>query len=307
MPPVFRMLVALLLVSGCAHPLVLDKDDALTVIPHQTSDSGHIVVEAMVNGTGPFKFALDTGASISAIFEDLRKEASVEPIAGTVAHVLGMTGSGDYPVADVARISIGSETWEGARVAILPNSTPIAAHIDGILGVDFLSRYAVWYSQEDRALRLYSNNLVAEHSYDSWNSIKLSDMAIGKSGANLYVFDMLIQAQRIPTLFDLGTTESVMNRRGAKLLDVRTRAPRQETDLYGVIGKVPILAQIHIWRLRVENLYFRNRIFLVSELPVFDALDLGRTPFAIVGTSFFKQRDFVIDFAQKRLLVKNRE
>lgn len=302
----FGMLVAMLLVSGCANTLVLDKDDALTVIPHQSSDSGHIVVEAMVNGTGPFRFALDTGASISTIFEDSRKEASVESTPGAVAHVLGMTGSGHYPVADVARISIGDETWEGARVAILPNSTPIAAHVDGILGIDFLSRYAVWYSPEDRVLRLYSNELVAERSYNSWNSIQLSDMPIGDSGAKLYVFEMLIQAERIPALFDLGTTESVMNRRGARRLEVRTRTPRQETDLYGVIGKVPILAELRVWRLQVGKLYFRNRIFLVSELPLFDALDLGRRPFAIVGTSFFKRRDFVIDFAQERLLVKTR-
>ena len=153
MARVVNLLVAILVVSGCASELVLEQDGALAVIPHQTSRAGHIVVETTLNGQGPFRFALDTGATISVLYEKAQNRLEVDPIPGVQARVLGMTGTGDFPVATVDRISVGEETWRNARVALLPDTEPAARQLDGILGVDFQRQYAIWYSQEDRLLR----------------------------------------------------------------------------------------------------------------------------------------------------------
>ena len=297
-------LTALLTVPGCAGPLVLHHDEALTEIPHRSGDSGHIIVDVMINESGPYTFALDTGASITVIYQDAGKEALVQPIPGVRAHVLGMTGSGMFPVAMVEQISVGAEKWNSARVALLPQSGVLARQIDGILGVDFLSRYAILYSQKDRILRLYPKELVADRSYLDWNSIGLSKIRPTDSEAAVYYFEMVIDGERFPTIFDLGATINVMNREAARRLDVSTRAAADSTKAFGVIGETPILAEVLIWRLRVEQMYWRNRRFLVGDFPIFEALDLRGSPIAISGTSLFAERDFVIDFAGERLLVK---
>jgi predicted aspartyl protease len=305
----FRMLnllIALLVLSGCASELVLEEDGALAVIPHRTAGSGHIVVDVTVNGQGPFTFAVDTGASISVIFEEARAEAAIEPVHGKQVTVLGMTGTGTYPVADIARISVGSENWNDARVALLPDTGLMDKRVDGILGLDFLSRYAVWYSQKDRLLRLYPKELVANRTYDGWSAIKLFEMRVPDTDVPVYAFDIFVSGERIPTIFDLGASFNVMNRQAARRLDVRTRSPKNQTDVFGVVGQIPILAEVRVWQLRIENRYWRNRIFLVGEFPVFEVLDVRRNPVAIAGTSFFKQRDFIIDFSRKRLLVRLR-
>ena len=67
-----------------------------------------------------------------------------------------------------------------------------------------------------------------------------------------------------------------------------------------------ILAEVLVWQLQIGNHYWRNRTFLVGEFPLFEVLDVRRNPFAIAGTSFFKRRDFIIDFARERLLVRTR-
>lgn len=300
----FKLLIALLALPGCASELVLVEDGALAVIPHRVSDVGHIIVETMLNGHGPYEFALDTGASISVVFDRARKSASIEPARGKTVNVLGMTDSGNFPIAYVARMSVGKETWEEARVALLPDAGPVSEQIDGILGVDFLSRYAVAYSQQESVVRLYPRELIAERYYHGWTSIPLYDLRVGDGDVSMFAFDMLIDAERIPTVFDLGATVNLMNRQAARQLGVQTRRPSDTRDVWGAIGHTADVTELIIIRLKIKNRYWRHRVFLVGDFPIFEALDIGNESLAIAGTNFFKQRDFIIDFEKKRLLVR---
>jgi predicted aspartyl protease len=301
-----KLTLACLAVTGCANELVLDTDGALAVIPRQISDTGHIVVETRLNGRGPFRFVIDTGASISVVYDSARAEAGIEPLPHILVDVLGMTGSGLFPVGRVDEIRVGNEAWKGVRVALLPDTAPRAARIDGILGIDFLSRYAVLYSQRERVLRLYPRELVAGNSYRGWDRIALRELRVGNGNVAVFVVDMYIDTERIPTVFDLGATVNVMNRRAARALDVLVRRPRRGPDVQGVSGSTEVLAELRVWRLQIDNSLWRNRIFLVGEFPVFEVLGLNRRPAAIAGADLFGQRDFIIDFAQQRLLVKSK-
>lgn len=300
------LMLGCLALTGCANELVLDSDGALAVIPRQVSESGHIVVEAQVNGRGPFRFVIDTGASISVVYERARTKLGIPPDPFVQVHVLGMTGSGLFPVAQVAEIRVGNEAWSNVRVALLPNTDPLSARVDGILGIDFLSRYAVLYSQQERVLRLYPRELVADNSYRGWDRIGLRELRVGDGNVAVFVFDMYIDAEHIPTVFDLGATVNVMNRRGARALDVLVRTPRRSPEVQGVAGSTEVLAELKVWRLQIDNSFWRNRVFLVGEFPVFEALGLERRPAAIAGADLFGRRDFIIDFARQRVLVKSK-
>jgi predicted aspartyl protease len=298
--------LACLAISGCASELVLDMDDALAVIPRQISDAGHIVVETKLDGRGPFRFVIDTGSSISVVYEGARTEAGIEPVPNIQVHVLGMTGSGFFPLGRVSEIRVGDEVWNNARVALLPDTGPIASRIDGIFGIDFLSRYAVLYSQGERVLRFYPRELVADDAYRGWERIVLRDLRVGDGNAAVLVFDMRVDAEYIPTVFDLGATVNVMNRRAARALDIMVRRPRRSSEVHGVSGSTEVLAELRVWRLWIDNSLWRNKTFLIGEFPVFEVLGLDRRPAAIVGVELFGRRDFIIDFARRRLLVKSR-
>lgn len=303
MARIVTLLVTGLFLAGCAAPLLVDKDDALAVIPHRVSGSGHILVETMVNGQGPFEFALDTGASISVVYERTARKTGIDATPGKQVHVLGMTGSGFYPLAHASSISVGRESWNDARIAVLPRNADANTRVDGILGIDFLSQYAVHYSQAERVVRLYPTDLVAERSYVGWHSIPLFDMRVGDGDVSLIAFDVYIEAQRVPTVFDLGSSVNLMNKRAARLLDVPIRRTRNIPQIHGVTGEVTVTTKLIVWRLRIADMYWRHRIFFISDFPVFDVLDVGSRPVAIAGTDMFRERDFIIDFVRKRLLV----
>jgi predicted aspartyl protease len=300
------LLAAVLLTTGCASELVIEPDGALAAIPRQTSRSGHIVVETLLNGEGPFRFALDTGATISVVYDKDLKRSGIDPLPEVRVRVRGITGTSEVPVADVASISVGKETWENARVALLPDTETVAQQIDGILGIDFLQKYAIWYSQRDEVLRLYPKEVVSARSYNGWTSIKLSELGGTDGDHMLFVFDIVIKGERFPTLFDLGATVNIMNMNAARRLDITMRKPEPGTEVIGIVGGAPVLAVLRVWRLRVGSNYWRNRVFLVGEFPIFEILEIDTRPAIIAGADFFGDSDFIIDFAQKRLLVRQR-
>lgn len=304
MARVLAILAVALIVAGCASELVLEKDGALTAIPRQSGDQGHIVVEAMLNNQQPFRFVLDTGASISVVFDQTRAEALTEPIEGERVRLQGMTGSGTFPTATIQRVQIGDVVWNSARVAILPDTMPIANHADGILGLDFLSQYAVSYSHSDKVLRLYPRELVGERSYRGWSTIPLFRMPIGDGDVGVFAFEMFIHGMPIPTMFDLGTDFSLMNRRAAKSIGVRPIKPKGSSGVSGAFGSTIVATELIVWELYIAAHRWRRSSFLIADFPVFVALELDKKPAAIAGTDLFRKRDFIIDFVGMRLLVK---
>ncbi len=298
------LIAAMIVIAGCASPLVLQDDEALAVISYRVGDDGHILVDTMVNGEGPFQFALDTGASISVLFDRTRKAAGLALLENETVMVQGMVGSGDFPVVNVPALSVGSETWENARVVSLPANEPPLAQVDGILGVDFLRRYAVGLHAREHVVRLYAPASVSERSYLGWTSIPIQRLQVGTSDAAAYGIYLHIRAATIPAMLDLGSNANVMNWRAARAVGVLHRQPRKEEQLAGAVETAPITAELTVHELQVQDLFWRNRRFLIGDLQVFTVLGFDDRPMAIVGLEFFEERDLVIDFLRGRLLVR---
>ncbi|MFQ6005743.1 MAG: aspartyl protease family protein [Woeseia sp.] len=294
-------LAMIIILSGCAS--TLDQDGALAIAPYHVVNDGRIVVEARVNDQGPFNFALDTGSSSTVVFDLLRKELELEPVPGIRAIVHGVAASGQFPVVRISRIQVGREIWADATIVSLPGETAAVSRFDGILGIDFLERYAVGFSAVDRVLRLYPPDLVRERSYRGWASVPLELVSIGEMDVALYFFEIEIGGQRMPALFDLGAGPNMMNWPAARSLGIAPVAPGRDDLLSGALESTPIVAQLNAAEVRTARIRWRNEVFAIADLDVFATLRHGDSPLAILGSGLFNQRDFVIDFVRNRLLV----
>ena len=297
------LLVVSILASGCAAPLILDDDNASVVTPLEVGDEGHITVQATIDGHGPFRFVLDTGASISVIFDTTREQAGLASAEGTQVVIQGMVGAGTFPMMTIAELKIGSESWTNARVALLPADNSASGQIDGILGIDFLRRYAVGVSPREKVVRLYPPRLVSERSYRGWTSIPMQELQIGKGDATVYAIALHISEIEIQAMLDLGAGSNLMNWHTARAIRVKPTKSGPGSEISGAIETVPVLAELEVDELRIEDIIWKNRTFLISDFPIFEALDLESRLVAIIGPSLFDERDFVIDFERKRMLI----
>lgn len=295
-------LLAVIALAACAT--VLDEDGALAVAPYRIQENGRIVVDVHVNEHGPYTFALDTGATISVIFDELRDELSLELVPGKVLRIHGLVGSGTFPFANLESLAVGPEIWTTPRVALLPGDTAAGAGIDGILGLDFLRRYAVGLSTRDRVVRLYPPDLLAHRTYRGWSSVPLNPELIGESGAALYLFEITIGEHTIAAIFDLGAGLNLINHAAAQRIGIETALSRARDVVTGAIESTPVMARFTIDEISTGNVRWHKEEFRIAELELFTSLMQGDTPYALLGAGLFLQRDFIIDFPRNRLLVK---
>ncbi len=296
------LLATVFVLCGCDG--TLNQDSALAIAPYHIVNGGRIVIDARVNDQGPFHFALDTGASISIVFDELRNQLELETASGNSVTIQGVVASGQFPLVSISRLQVGREIWADPRIASLPGETAASAKIDGILGIDFLRRYAVGFSTEDRVLRLYPPNLVRDRSYRGWAVVPLERVNIGESGAALYFFEIEISGKKLPALFDLGAGLNMINWPAARSLRLAPVDRRVKEVLSGALESTPVVARLNAKEVRTASIRWRNEVFLVADLEIFATLQQDDSPLVILGSGLFNQRDFVIDFVRNRLLVK---
>jgi len=294
--------LAALALGGCAH--TLEDEAALTSLPYDLRDNGRIVIEARLNDSGPFAFALDTGASISFVSDALRAQLALAARPGISAEVHGLVASGRFPLVRADRIAIGTEIWDDADLVSIPAATPATARLDGILGIDFLRRYAVRFSPQDRAVHLYAPADVSRSAYRGWASVPLEPRIIGESSEPLYFLDARIGEQIVPALFDLGAGLNMLNPAGADYFRLSASSGRRRPVVSGGLDTAAVLARLAAEPLETGAARWRGEVFLIGDLEIFATLDYTDRPLAILGSGLFNQREFVIDFARRRLLIR---
>jgi tetratricopeptide (TPR) repeat protein len=105
-------------------------------------------IKVMVNGKGPFRFVIDTGASMSVLSDKTAAQLGVKQVAkGGNARAIG--GNGSFPILYGLLDSIGiGETKIDAvpiyiRTVYSAEDSPESERSDGYLGLSVLSHYAM--------------------------------------------------------------------------------------------------------------------------------------------------------------------
>ncbi|KOV52045.1 hypothetical protein ADL00_38425 [Streptomyces sp. AS58] len=98
-------------------------------------------VPVIIEGRGPFWFALDTGASTSVVDEDVADRVGLER-TGERRSVSGILGTGEVPVARVDRWEVGDIRLDPGEVTVIDLGPPRGGGgIQGLLGSDVLSAF----------------------------------------------------------------------------------------------------------------------------------------------------------------------
>jgi len=294
--------LAICVVAGCAQPLSFDG--ALAVVPYEARSGGRIVVDVQVNDGGPFRFAIDTAATGSFVFSRLMDELALESMPGITATVHGAVASGTFPVVTIDRLALGQQIWTDALLVALPGDTSATSTLDGILGADFLNRYSVGFSRQEGLLRLYHPETIGSRTYRGWSSVQLKPRIIGGSQEPLRYLDIEIARRVVPALFDLGSGISVLNLPAARALRLSVMGTEREAELAGAVGSEPLVGRLSSQHIRTGGIRWRNETFLIADLEIFATLETADSPLAILGSGLFNQRDFIIDFARDRLLIR---
>lgn len=116
-------------------------------------------IEVMINGKGPLRFVIDTGASLSVLSDKTAEKLGIKPVArGGSARAVG--GSGSFPIIYglLESLTLGEAKIEAVPVYLRtvhhdPN-TPDREHADGYIGLSVLSNFGVTIDYQARQMGL---------------------------------------------------------------------------------------------------------------------------------------------------------
>ncbi|MDK1474796.1 retropepsin-like aspartic protease [Streptomyces sp. 549] len=113
-------------------------------------------VPVTIAGEGSFLFALDTGASVSVVHEDVADEVGLE-LTGERRAVSGVIATGEVPVGEVEEWKVGDVPLQPGEVTVIDLGTAAegSGGIQGLLGSDVLSGFgSITVDYDNGVLRL---------------------------------------------------------------------------------------------------------------------------------------------------------
>ena len=132
------------LLSVCEAPGAR-ADEACVPFTTIGPNGGPGMIEAMLDGRGPFQMVVDTGATMTVISTRAAGVVHPQRVRGT-ASAIGAGGAFPAYPALLSRLSIGAAERTMVPVAVVDTSRLqgfMEARIDGFLGYSFLSDYRV--------------------------------------------------------------------------------------------------------------------------------------------------------------------
>jgi predicted aspartyl protease len=108
------------------------ESEPLYAAPTRWDRIGRIAAPVMINGQGPFRMILDTGANQSVITRRVADQLGLVLSENDMVILNGVTGSAVVPFVEVRSLTTGDLVQEKIRVAVLQS---VMGGADGILGV----------------------------------------------------------------------------------------------------------------------------------------------------------------------------
>jgi hypothetical protein len=193
------------------------------VAPTRRDRIGRIWAPVMIDGKGPFRLVLDTGATGSAITASAAVLLGIPVNTESEAHVTGFTGSAVVPIIRVDTLEVG-ELFLGP--AHLPVLADVFGGAQGVLGSEGLANKRIYADFTQDQLSITRSH--GEHARVGFSTVPL------KVVHGLLVADVMVGPVRAKAIIDTGAQGTVGNRALQNALMRKAPSGTTRSDIMGV-------------------------------------------------------------------------
>jgi predicted aspartyl protease len=249
-----------------------------------------------VDGRGPYRFLVDTGAERSVIAEELALRLGLP--AGAPVWVEGINRRVRSRLVSIARLTMGRQVCSELEVPTLPRATLGA---DGFLGLDVINgRRVIFDFRADTLTISKPLGFFASHWTKSGEELMRT---LGQSG-RLRASDCQVDGVAASAFIDTGAESSIINGALYATLPGHSHSQRlaQTIRLMGVAGGSVEAFVIILRRVGIGRLAFVGLPVAVADLKVFREWGLSDQPALLLGMNALRGlAEVSIDYARKEL------
>jgi predicted aspartyl protease len=267
------------------------------VAPTRRDRIGRIWAPVYINGQGPFRLVLDTGASHSGVTERVAARLGIPLDASPPVMLRGVTGSAEVPTIRVDSLTVGDLTL---RPAILPIVIDALGGAEGILGTEGLEDKRIFIDfRHDLITISRSHN---EHADAGFITVPMQRTNLGLVVMKAYVGGVPVKA-----ILDTGGQITIGNWAMRNALLRHARGPARPEQVFGVTtdeqnGESYSTPPIQFGSVRIEG----ARV-TYGDMRIFDHWKLTEEPVLLIGMDAIGLLDTVIiDYRRRELQIRMR-
>jgi predicted aspartyl protease len=269
--------------------------EPLFAAPTRLDRIGRVMTHVKVNGKGPFRFVIDTGASRSTLAPHLARALNLQNSSGRNVMLNGVTGAAEVTTVAVDSLEIGALRFEKQELPVI--FTSIMGNADGILGVaGFQDQRIDVDFKRDRVSVLESNgkrphySMVTARATRNLNGLMIVDVRVGRR----------IRAKAV---IDTGAERSLGN---LALQNAMNKGRKKREPVSAVVhGATPDIADGDVQEIRectIGDMTLSNLQVIFADFHVFKLWGLDQQPAMLIGMDMLGVLErLVIDYRRNEV------
>jgi predicted aspartyl protease len=277
--------------------VVVQAPEPFYAAPTLRDRIGRIWAPVLINGRGPYRLVLDTGASHSAIIAQVAHSLGI-PIGGAATiKVSGVTGSALVPSVSVNRLEVGDLELDST---ILPVVADVFGGAQGVLGTEGLA--------DKRILIDFARDKVKiSRSRGDLDRRGFTTLPLRVLHKQLLALDVRVGGIRAKAIIDTGAQVSIGNTALRTALARRGTHNVTKEEIEGVTldvasGDMMQAPTIDLGQMRFDGVYITY-----GDMYIFDRWQLAKEPTLVLGMDVLGTVDaLVIDYRLHELQIRPR-
>jgi predicted aspartyl protease len=250
--------------------------------------SGRAVALIKVNGQGPFRFILDTGANRSVLSQALATRLGLAHSGEDLVH--SVNGSELAKLVNVESLSFGALRLSGGETPVL--DSPMLDGEHGLLGVDGMAGRLLHVDFSKRCVEIFES--ATQMSMKGWLSVP----ARVRFGSMLMAQGEIMGVQ-VNVLIDTGSNISLANEKFRDALRAVGARSIQYHNGHAFTFARPIVLAERVWtpRLSLGRTVVGSVNAYIDDFHIFDLWGLQGEPTLLIGMDVLaRSREMAIDY-----------
>ena len=283
--------------AGPAPDIVVEAPEPRFVAPTRRDKIGRIWAPVMINGRGPFRLVLDTGASRSAVNAQVAAAIGIAPDPTQPVLLRGVTGIVADPTIRVDSFSVGDVI---VTPAVLPIVADALGGADGVLGTEGFADKRVYID--------FRHDLITvAHSPATRPRPGFISIPLERSGAGLLIVAAHVGGVRVHAIIDTGGQSTIGNEAMRQAL-VRRRAQGTHSEVIDVTNATQDGESFPSPTIELGSLQIQGTRITYGDMHIFEHWHLIKEPALLIGMDAIGLLDvFIIDYRRHELQLRTRD
>ena len=265
------------------------------VAPTLRDSIGRIWAPVLINGQGPFRLVLDTGASRSALLPRVARALNI-PLQPAAMRVHGVTGSTDVSTVAINQLEVGELLMGASTLPIVPD---VFGGADGVLGNEALGDKRIYIDFRRDFIEIM-------RSKSERPGMGMTRIPLKLTRGKLLSFKTRIGSVATTAVIDTGAQRTIGNEALRTALNRRQRSWDQE-EIVGVTLDVKMGDSIPTPPIAFGKATISGVRVTFTDTPIFDHWQLTTEPALLLGMDVLGLVDvLVIDYKTKELHIRFR-